>query len=245
MKKLSICLSFSLGLSFSGKAQQNLFNISSGAITPKGKVFYQHQLNIHSLYNMVSKHHLVYGLGKRWEAGINVVNIDLSPYLDRLQPSNTNSSRGAEYKAHGPLVMLTAQKQFPLMDNLSVNAGIQAGLGVPNRENGSHWSHFTYGILVYESDKHWRMVAGPYFSDRFLLGKGNRAGMIVGFEIPITKKIFLMGDFVSGNTKGSVSVVGFYYSVTPWFQLCLGKLIPNPQSKEQNGVVLEVNLFNF
>jgi hypothetical protein len=29
-------------------AQQNLFNIPSADITPKGKVFYQHQINLYS-----------------------------------------------------------------------------------------------------------------------------------------------------------------------------------------------------
>jgi len=243
MKKILLSLSLSLGLTLSGIAQQNLFNISSGAITPKGKVFYQHQLNVHALDNMASKHHLVYGLGSNWEIGLNVVNIGLQPFQSRTNRAANDAL--IPYKPHGPLVMLTTQKQFRISNTLAVNVGTQAGLSIPNQGKSSRWSHFTYGLLVYETEKHLRIVAGPYYSDRFMLGKGNQGGLIAGFELPVTKRFFLMGDFVSGRTKGSVSVLGGFYNVTPHFQLCLGGLIPNPESKERLGIVLEVNLFNF
>ncbi len=245
MKKILLWLSLSVGLTLSGMAQQNLFNISSGAITPKGKVFYQHQLNVHAPDNMASKHHLVYGLGNHWEIGINVVNIGLQPFRRREQTNGAATDAVASYKPHGPLVMLTTQKQFRLGNTLAANVGTQAGISIPHHGKGSHWSHFTYGLLVYETEKHLRLVAGPYYSDRFMLGKGNQAGLVAGFEVPVTKRFFLMGDFVSGRTKGSVSVLGGYYNVTPHFQVCLGGLLPNPGSKERPGAVLEINLFNF
>ena len=54
------------------QAQQNLFNIPSGDITPKGKLFYQHQINTYR-NKFESKGHFVYGLGKGWDVGANLV----------------------------------------------------------------------------------------------------------------------------------------------------------------------------
>jgi len=53
-------------------AQQNLFNIPSGDITPKNKIFYQHQFNVYPK-KFESKAHFVYGLGGGWDAGLNLV----------------------------------------------------------------------------------------------------------------------------------------------------------------------------
>jgi hypothetical protein len=243
MKKVLLILFFIACLPQGALAQQNFFNIPSGAITPKKKVFYQHQLNLHPSAEMASKHHLVYGLGRDWEVGINIVNLPVR--LGRHRPS---PGRIAPYEAAdplGPLVMLTTQKQVRLGEKVFANGGSQAGLSLANDGPGLHWSHFTYGLLGYETEKRLRLVAGPYISDRVLMGEGNLAGVIVGFEVPVTRRFFLMGDFVSGRTKGSVSVVGGYFNVTPHFQVCLGGLIPNPGSDEEEGLVIEINLFNF
>ena len=59
------------------RAQQNLFNIPSGDITPKNKFFYQHQLNFYAVNELESKSHVVYGVGKGWDLGINFVDLPL------------------------------------------------------------------------------------------------------------------------------------------------------------------------
>jgi hypothetical protein len=45
-------------------AQQNLFNIPSGDITPQNKIFFQQQININSISKYAAKSHFVYGLCK-------------------------------------------------------------------------------------------------------------------------------------------------------------------------------------
>lgn len=67
--KITILFTFISNVSF---AQQNLFNIPSGDIAKSKKFFYQHQLNIYS-NNLESKAHSLFGLGKGWDAGINLV----------------------------------------------------------------------------------------------------------------------------------------------------------------------------
>ena len=247
MKKISllrgllVCLCVLCGTTVF--AQQNLFNIPSANITPTNKVFYQHQLNVYNLRDYASKHHFVYGLPKNWEVGLNVVNINIKPStLQSWFPINDSERK----EPFAPIAMLTAQKQIQLSKHLQLNIGTQIGTNLLIEGYGyRRLTTFSYALAAYRTNKHWSFVAGPYVTDETFMGKGNNAGVLVGFEIPLNKRWLLMGDFVSGNTKNSVSVLGFTYNVNKHFQLCLGGLVPNPNSKENYGVVFEINLFNF
>ena len=78
-----------LVVSFPSLAQQNLFNAPSGDLTPRSELFYQHQINLYSPSSWDSKMHLVYGLGKKWDAGINFVDLPID-WSQGLQFSKTN-----------------------------------------------------------------------------------------------------------------------------------------------------------
>ncbi|GAA3980392.1 hypothetical protein [Hymenobacter antarcticus] len=71
------------------------------------------------------------------------------------------------------------------------------------------------------------------------------AGLLLGFEYPLAKKVLLMGDFISGRNATSVSVLGINYLATRRVQLCLGALVPNPGSHNRAGVVFELNLLGY
>jgi hypothetical protein len=226
-----------------GFAQQNLFNIPSATITPAKGFFYQHQLNIYKLDNYASKHHFVYGLGKNWEIGFNIININIVPNRHATWfPINTTNRE----EPFSPLGMLTAQKQIDFGELWQLNIGTQVGTNLLRGSLGDRrFTSFNYSLLSYKTHKHWHFMAGAYVSDEEFMGKGSNVGVIAGFEIPVNSRWLVMGDFISGNTKNSVSVLGFTYNVTPHFQVCLGGLLPNPASKEKYGIVAEINLFNF
>lgn len=225
------------------QAQQNLFNIPAGDLTPQGKVFYQHQTNVYGLRDLESKNHLVYGLGRGWEAGLNVVNIKMD-FRQRGDVFGVNhQDRGRPLK---PLVQLTGQKFFRLSSALSTSLGTQVGTN-PLRFGGARrrLTHFSYNTWVWSPRHHVKVVAGPYLSDRGTLGAGNRAGLLLGAEYPVARKVLLMGDFVSGRNATSVSVLGLNYLATQRLQLCLGALLPNPGSGNRAGVVFELNLLGY
>ena len=225
------------------QAQQNLFNIPAGDLTPTGKFFYQHQTNVYGPRELESKNHFVYGLGRGWEAGLNVVNIkmDFRNGGDVFAVNRHDPSRPLK-----PLVQLTGQKFFVLSPTLSTSLGTQVGTN-PLRFGGAarRLTHFSYNTWVWSPRHHVKLVAGPYLSDRGTLGAGNRAGVLLGAELPLTKKVLLMGDFVSGRNATSVSVLGINYLATRRVQLCLGALLPNPGSHNRAGVVFELNLLGY
>ena len=230
-------------LARTAQAQQNLFNIPAGDLTPAGKVFYQHQTNVYGTHELESKNHFVYGLGRGWEAGLNVVNIemDFRNGGDVFAVNRYNPSRPLK-----PLVQLTGQKFFELGPTLSTSLGTQVGTN-PLRFGGAarQLTHFSYNTWVWSPRPHVKVVAGPYLSDRGTLGAGNRAGVLVGAEYPLAKKVLLMGDFISGRNATSVSVLGINYLATRRVQLCLGALLPNPGSQNRAGVVFELNLLGY
>lgn len=176
-------------------AQQNLFNIPSGDLTPKGKFFYQHQTNFYSPTSTESKNHFVYGLGRGFEAGINIVNLKID-WRSRRRKTDflavNNKDRLVPLK---PLVQLTAQKFFFLGKKFKTTIGTQIGSSMVNL-GGTRLTHFTYNTWVYEPKPHTKLVVGPYVSDRGTVGSGNNVGLLVGIEYPLTKRLLLMGDFI-------------------------------------------------
>jgi hypothetical protein len=225
------------------QAQQNLFNAPSGTITPKGKIFYQHQINLYDYNYVASKQHFVYGLGRNFEVGVNLLNVSMRPFARQERFFDVNYRDTTT--AFGPIVALTGQKLFKLNERLAASVGTQAGVNLGFNGYAPQFTHFSYGLLTFEPRHHLRLVAGAYYSDRRFIGPGNQTGFLFGYEIPINKRFYLMGDFISGRTESSVSVIGGFYNVTDQFQLCLGALVPNPGSPAGMGLVLEVNLFNF
>jgi hypothetical protein len=239
---LLVLLLVLLGLP-AARAQQNLFNIPSADLTPPGKVFFQHQSNLYGHGYWEAKNHFVYGLGKGWEAGVNVVNIQMN---FRRGDEWLGINRSDRRVPLAPLVKLTGQKFFVLSPHLSTSVGTQVGLN-PVRFGGQHreLTHFSYHLWKWTPRHHVKVVAGPYLSDRGTLGAGNRAGLLIGGEFPLSKKLLLMGDFISGSNYASVSVLGINYLVTKRVQLCLGGMVPNPGSGNRPGLVFELNLLGY
>ena len=223
-------------------AQQNLFNIPAGDLTPKNKFFFQQQTNVYALNYLEAKNHLVYGLGGGWEIGVNIVNLK----MDFRRPAIALNGR-VEYpvKPMTPLAQLTAQKFFFLNSRFKTSVGTQIGTNPLRLGSNARATHFTYNTWVYEPRHQVKLVVGPYVSDRGTVGKGNTVGMLVGFEFPVSKKLLVMGDFVSGTNATSVSVLGLNFLATKRVQLCLGGLLPNPGSGNKPGVVFELNLLGF
>ena len=223
-------------------AQQNLFNIPAGDLTPKNKFFFQQQTNIYHHNYFEAKNHLVYGLGGGMEIGLNVVNLKMD-----FRQQVAALTNGPDYRAKpmSPLVQLTAQKFFFLNKQFKTSIGTQIGTKLAHLSANPGLTHFTYNTWVYEPRHHVKVVVGPYLTDRGTVGAGNRAGLLVGVEYPLTKRLLLMGDFISGNNASSVSVIGFNFLATKRVQICLGALLPNPGTANKPGVVFELNLLGF
>ncbi len=241
MKKSITTLLMCLILWVQSMGQQNLFNIPSGDITQHKKSFYQHQLNVYS-NKVESKAHYVYGLGKGWDAGLNLVGKGAYFTPTWRLAYNDNPSKGALY----PILMATAQKQIHVADNFDINLGTQVGYNLSNRIQNKEVNYLTYGLGVYYfMHKKSRIVAGVYNGNQMYLGQGNTTGIMLGYEIKIAKKWYLMGDWISGRNDAGVAVIGGMYNLGKRIQVCAGWQVPNPGTPKPMGIVLELNILGW
>jgi hypothetical protein len=223
-------------------AQQNLFNIPSGDITKKGKLFYQHQLNFYQWNELESKSHLVVGLGNGWDAGMNLVDVPLRIGNNAVLSYNDNSARKPLY----PLAMLTLQKQLVLGEKTRLNLGTQAGPNITSRVANKRMAFFSYAILRTKLFNRINWVIGPYHTDNTFVGRAqHQVGLIAGYEWPLTRRFSLMGDFISGRHKKAQTTFGALYTINPRVQLCVAALLDYPHGQNNHGVVLELNLFGW
>ena len=236
-----IIVIFLLLVTVKGYSQQNLFNIPSGDIIEKNKVFYQHQFNIFQPM-FESKGHFVYGLGKGWDIGVNLVGkgIGFNPYLEFI--TNDNPSLGAL----SPHLMPSIQKQFQLSESFDVNFGTQSGINLADQWDEKEFAFFNYGIGIYHfMNKKSRLIGGVYHTNRNFVGEGSHVGFLVGYELKIAPRTYLMGDWISGNNESSAAVIGAMYNVTKRFQFCAGVLLPNQRNNKPSGLVIELNFFGW
>ena len=223
------------------QAQQNLFNIPSGDITPKGKLFYQHQINTYR-NKFESKGHFVYGLGKGWDVGANLVGTGA-----KFNPSwktiyNSDFSGG---QALTPTLMATLQKQFSIHEKWAINLGTQSGINLTGNKENIQPAYFHYGLLSYQVKLGRKLLIGPYITNNQYVGSGNTVGIQMGYEWKVTDKFYLMGDFISGNNESAVLVPGIMYNVSNRIQLCLGYMLPNPNTQKNQAVVFELNWYGW
>lgn len=240
--KYKIFLTLSFTIIFENLySQQNLFNIPSGDITNTKKGFYQHQLNIYT-DRLESKAHFVYGLGKGWDAGLNLVGKGFYfPENWRLM-HNDNPNKGALY----PVLMGSLQKQFKISERFDINLGSQLGFNLSSRIANKKINYFAYTIGICHFMQHrGKLVGGLYQTNKMYVGGGNDFGVMAGYEIKLAKRWYLMGDWVSGNNDASVSVIGGMFNLSKRIQLCAGWQIPNPNTMKPMGVVLEFNLMGW
>lgn len=241
MKQIAFIILFIFITSVTLKAQQNLFNIPSGDITPKGKVFYQHQFNTYN-NKLESKGHFVYGLGKGWDIGANLVGTGAYFNPDWKPIYNNDFSRG---QALTPTVMATLQKQFSISEKWAVNIGTQSGVNLTSNSEKIQPAYFHYGLVSYQVKPGRKLLIGPYLTNNQYVGSGNNVGIQMGYEWKLTDKFYLMGDFISGNNDSAVLVPGIMYNVSNRVQLCLGYMLPNPNTQKNQAVVFEFNWYGW
>jgi hypothetical protein len=244
MYKYFVVLIFALLVGDKIKAQQNLFNIPSADITPKGKFFYQHQLNFYSVNELESKSHLVYGIGKGWDVGVNFVDLLVRFDQRHIISFNDSSNRKPLY----PLLMATLQKQFILKENrLFINVGTQIGPNLSNELANKRIAFMNYALARWQPSKKGYIAIGPYHTNDVFVGgpPENHFGLMVGYEYRLNDKWLLMGDFISGDHKKSQTVIGGGYNVSGKLQIFLGSLLAFPNTKLNNGMVIEINWYGW
>lgn len=214
------------------EAQQNLFNMPSGDITPEGVVFFQEQANFASLGE--SNTTFDFGLGQGREIGFNLLNVEL--YDSRspsLEPANEQAAPG---------LLFNAQQGFEFGELFNLEVGTQTGLNPAQNAHDVRFLNFSWITTAVDAPGEWgKGFFGVYYANRPHRGDGDAFGYMLGVDVPIVKeKLHFMADYLSGTSDLSVAVVGGVIYLPGKWQLSLGGQIPSPGSDNSYGAVMEL-----
>ncbi|MCX8491900.1 MAG: hypothetical protein ORN54_12630 [Cyclobacteriaceae bacterium] len=216
-------------------AQQNFFNVPSSDITENNRIFYQQQMNLFPK-NIASNTTLCYGLGKKYEIGLNILGVTYD-YDTKKLISNSNNEQTIF-----PSVGINMQKQVLEFKKYSLAIGGQ--IAFPKKPE--EFEYYIYLNNRYELKK-IKFVAGFYVGNNNYFGNETRfssdlqnIGIQLGTEYEIINdKLFLQADFISGRTSVSNLIFGSAYKFTKHLILSSGFQIPNTKNTSSNGLIFE------
>lgn len=213
-------------------AQQNLFNVPSSEITTKKGIFFQQQFNVSDMIQ--SNTNLCYGLGSNMEVGFNFISLQ-SDYHSII--SNEELGKGSI----SPTSMFTFQKVFKLTEHTNIGAGVEIGFNMfKSQMKNTFFTNFNY-LNSHTSlmDNNLHLIGGAYYANKAYQGEESGLGLMMGYEYTLSKKIHLVGDWVSGDNYIGVAAIGGMYYVAPNIPLSFGFQIPNNSMKNSYGFVFE------
>ena len=181
-------------------AQQNLFNVPVPAVAAEDKIFFQEQLNIGSIGS--SNTTLDYGLGNKFEIGLNVFNVGLYPAVTPPRPGDAGRN--------GFLVNM--QKVFEPSESFEIGIGTQQGVSATTSSQQTEYMGFGWSVIEYDThNNHGRYLAGAYIGNPTYTGSGNGVGWMLGVEYPvIPEKSTLWQTGLAERTKSALQ------SSVPW-----------------------------
>ncbi|TLV01440.1 hypothetical protein [Dyadobacter luticola] len=198
-------------------AQLTVFNVSSSDITDGRKISAQQQFEITDVVE--SSTTFTYGLGRNWEIGANVINVDYDYKTRHFETNDTTTS-----SPFAPLLLINTQKVFELSDLLSVGIGAVAGANVASK-HASRLVYYGYANLAasFGDQERYQLAAGPYVGNHRYLSDGTIYGFQTGMDLGIWyKKLHLMADWISGyHSKGRLTA-GIEIFLTERLPLSLG-----------------------
>jgi hypothetical protein len=206
-------------------AQQSLFNVPSVETTEKDKVFFQEQINF--LSTGIANTTLDYGLGNGWEMGLSFFNLGFY---------------SLEHTWNNPSLLLNVQQGFHVTEQWKVGIGTQSGSTLPLYEGSAQFASFNYWNNALDLSEWGKYYLGVYYANKTFVGSGTNVNLMAGMELPITKDVHIMADFINGNNDISSAVIGFVWYATPQWQFSLGSQISTPtkSANRVEGAVLEL-----
>jgi len=197
-------------------AQQTFFNVPSSDVVGKHEVAVQQQVNISE--SLRSTTTVNYGLGREWEIGLNVYNLDYQPTERRFTRNDSTLQQ-----SYSPLLLLNAQKAFDITNNLEVAMGAQGGINL-TLINHSQWVGYLYtNVAGSLRDEHYNWSVGAYTANPRYTGEGPRIGFQAGFDAGIFyQKVHFLGDWISGSHELGQLVLGAEVYIGRHFPLAIG-----------------------
>jgi hypothetical protein len=213
------CLLFALAARF-GAAQQTVFNVPSGDVLDRGKVYFE----LDAAYRPSSSAksftpRLVFGVGGRVEVGVNFIGIAAPG------PSHTNLAPTIKWKGYdgekNGWTFLLGNGVFIPMQNRTYSAG-----------------SWTYAEISKTWNTKTRLTAGPYYTSPNVFDRAQRCGGQFALEQAVGKRFILAADWFTGKHAAGYLTPGVIAKVSSRITLYLSYQIGNSQLSDGNHQVL-------
>ena len=211
-------------------AQQTVFNVPNADITPKNRIFFEHESQFSPwgpVPNWLGTHYGAYGIGHNTEIDVSLFNASA--------PSLNNLSLGTGFKSSIPIPKLKdklPKNEIKLIIGSEVITSLQ-GKGVGN------WTYTALSGRLPVTKT--RLTAGVSYGSKQIFGRD--ATVFIGaIEQPVTEKLILAVDWYSGEEHYSgYFTAGVHYKMPKDSVLILGYQIPNGPKTGQSGFVVEIS----
>lgn len=216
-------------------AQLTIFNVSSSDIAEVSQISVQQQFEIND--QIESSTTLTYGLGKGWEAGLNLLNVDYNYKTRHFEVNDTTTAL-----PFAPLLLANAQKSFKLTDHFSTGFGAVAGTNLTG-SHGHRFVYYGYANLLAKvgSRDQFQFVAGPYISNHRYLSDGPVYGVQSGVDLGFWyKKVHFLADWISGTHNKGRLTAGIEIFLAERFPLSLGWQRANSDGSQAGVVQLTI-----
>lgn len=235
LTKLKVSAGLILIASTAVTAQQTLFNVPEVDATEHRKLFFQQQVSFSDKIN--SETTFSYGLGKGWEAGVNLFNLGIN-----------SESDGRIVRFEGQSPQESPKALFNVRKSLScgifrMSLGTRMGSAITDVD-GNRFAHFTYlnpGVQWGRKDR-GIITAGGYVTNSTYSGGGpGKIGFMAGMQVPLWIVNF-KADYLGGNNELSHLTVGGGIFLPRSWELAAGVMIPS--NGNPNPAAITVQLSN-
>lgn len=214
-------------LSLTVQAQETVFNVPSGDILDRGKVYgeldltYQHSSDLAGFTPRV-----VAGIGRSMEAGVNIGGLSTA---DRQQTTLAPTFKWKAYVGRqGGWAFLVGDTVFIPVQNRSYRAG-----------------NYAYAEFTKTWKSGTRLTFGGYHFSSDVVDRAQRAGGQFAFERPLNQRITFATDWFTGaHALGYVSP-GVVIKVTPKLTWYVGYQVGNRDASRGNHQFLTEIGWNF
>lgn len=212
-------------------AQQTIFNVPSADVTPKGRVFLQHESQFRAWRPgrfLINTEYTAIGIGHNTELDITLFNIN--------SPPSDNITMAVGFKSALPLL----QDKFPERE-----VKLTVGSSVPISLQGNGVGNWSYSHLSARVPKlNTRVSAGVSYGTRQIFSRQVIAA-IAGIEQPVTKRMSVIADWYSGTHDLGLLIAGVSVALPKDTNLYIGYQLPNNKRCGRQGVVVELAKFLF
>jgi hypothetical protein len=213
------------GLSSSALAQETIFNVPSGDVLDRGKVYGEFDFGYLSHTNFATyTPRFVAGIGHQLEVGLNLNGITTPG------PSQTTLAPTVKWRPYN-------------QNGWGVIVGDNLFIPVQNRTYSA--GNYLYAALIKTFETQTRLTLGAYDFTTHVVASGNKAGGQFGIEQPLNKRVTLAADWFTGNHAAGYFTPGALIKLSSKATVYAGYEIGNSGLTRGNRLLLVELGWNF